>query len=73
MLDFGKFEEAKAYSIPSTSKDVAGHWAANYIAYAEKEALDCCKGNGMFDPLKVIGTLQESPAFMLKALGYTAD
>lgn len=68
----GKFEEAKAYSIPSTSKDVAGHWAANYIAYAEKEGWTAGKGNGMFDPQGTV-TLQEVSVFMLKALGYTAD
>lgn len=66
----GKFEEAKAYSIPSTSKDVAGHWAAAYIAFAEKEAWTAGKGNGMFDPNGKV-TLQETAAFMMKALGYT--
>ena len=66
----GKFDEAKAYSIPSTSKDVAGHWAAAYIAFAEKEAWTSGKGNGMFDPNGKV-TLQETAAFMMKALGYT--
>lgn len=66
----GKFTEAKAYSIPSTSKDVAGHWAAAYIAFAEKEAWTAGKGNGMFDPNGKV-TLQETAAFMMKALGYT--
>lgn len=66
----GKFEEASKYSIPSTSKDVAGHWNANVIAFAEKEGWTAGKGNGMFDPQGVV-TLQETAAFMLKALGYT--
>ncbi len=66
----GKFDEAKAYSIPSTSKDVAGHWAAAYIAFAEKEAWTAGKGNGIFDPNGKV-TLQETATFMMKALGYT--
>lgn len=65
----GKYEEASKYSIPSTSKDVAGHWNANVIAFAEKEGWTAGKGNGMFDPQGTV-TLQEAAAFMLKALGY---
>lgn len=67
----GKFTEAKAYSIPSTSKDVkAGTWYAPYVAFAEKEAWTAGKGNGMFDPNGKV-TTQETAAFMMKALGYT--
>lgn len=65
-----KFEEAKAYSIPSTSKDVAGHWAANYISFAEKEVWTSGMGNGIFAPNSEV-TLQQVATFMLKALGYS--
>lgn len=68
----GKYEEASKYSIPSTSKDVAGHWNAKVIAFAEKEGWTAGKGNGMFDPNGTV-TLQEAAAFMVKALGYTVD
>lgn len=66
----GKYEEASKYSIPSTSKDVAGHWNAKVIAFAEKEGWTTGIGNGMFDPQGTV-TLQQAATFMLKALGYT--
>lgn len=66
----GKYEEASKYSIPSTSKDVAGHWNANVIAFAEKEGWTAGLGNGIFDPQGTV-TLQQAATFMLKALGYT--
>lgn len=66
----GKYEEASKYSIPSTSKDVTGHWNAKVIAFAEKEGWTTGIGNGMFDPQGTV-TLQQAATFMLKALGYT--
>lgn len=68
----GKDAEAKAYTVPSTFSDDDTNWAANYIAYAEKEGLTKGIGNGLFSPNGKV-TLQQMATIMLRALGYEAD
>lgn len=66
----GKFDDASKFATPSLSTDVKGHWAANYIAFAEKEGWTAGKGAGVFAPNDKV-TVQEAATFMMKALGYT--
>lgn len=68
----GKDAEAKAYTVPSTFSDDDTNWAANYIAFAEKEGLTKGIGNGLFSPNGKV-TLQQMATIMLRALGYEAD
>lgn len=68
----GKDAEAKAYTVPSTFTDDNTNWAANYIAFAEKEGLTKGVGNGLFSPNGKV-TLQQMATIMLRALGYEAD
>lgn len=68
----GKDAEAKAYTVPSTFSDDNTSWAANYIAFAEKEGLTKGIGNGKFAPEGKV-TLQQMATIMLRALGYEAD
>lgn len=68
----GKDAEAKAYTVPSTFTDDDTNWAANYIAFAEKEGLTKGIGNGLFSPNGKV-TLQQMATIMLRALGYEAD
>ena len=69
----GVEEEAMNYAIPSTSKDVEGHWAAKYIAYAEQVGKwSNGVGNDMFAPQGQV-TNQMVAKFMLTALGYEAN
>ncbi len=68
----GKDADAKAYTVPSTFSDDNTSWAANYIAFAEKEGLTKGVGNGLFSPNGKV-TLQQMATIMLRALGYEAN
>src|SRR6056297_3127124 len=46
----GVESQAMSYNITPTFNDVEGHWAKNYIAYAEEEAWMIGVGGNQFNP-----------------------
>ncbi|BES66680.1 hypothetical protein SANA_31190 [Gottschalkiaceae bacterium SANA] len=71
----GEEAAAKDFPVAPSFADATGHWAANYIAWAESMAyvngIEEPEGSGtfVFEPDSVV-TLQQYQAVLLRALGY---
>lgn len=67
----GEYDQAFAWSKPSTFADRNNHWGERYVAYGQYRGWTAGIGNNRFG-YEQFHTVQEASVFMLKALGYTA-
>ena len=67
----GEYDQAFAWSKPSTFSDRNNHWGERYVAYGQYRGWTVGIGNNRFG-YEQFHTVQEASVFMLKALGYTA-